>query len=570
MSKLKVNELDTESGTTITVAAGKTIAGTDIIDTDQITDNAVDTAQIASGAVGATELDATLDLSAKTVTLAAGEVSASEMAATLDLSGKTVTLPAASVTAHVTAFDDNQLKEEIALLGFRTAANGSLAKYNLVDQTIDAFEDASGIDASASTNELRNSNNYVSGGIFTAATGGTITTYSKGSNDYKVHTFTSGGNFVAPSEGIVDILAVGGGSSGGYRNHGGDHPGGAGGGGAGGFTYFYQKSITAGTYAITVGTGMTGANNTTSGTGGYSQFGSITPTALGGGRYTTGGSGSGANYGGSAASGTLNQGWGGGPNNSTGNHRSGGGGGGASALGNQGPGNVGGHGGDGYEEGKASAYQTVYDWNLADGTMVEFNIDGTGNSYAGGGGGYGNDGGGAGGAGGGGTGRSTGSSRHGVDGTGGGGGGGGTHNTNYPVGDGGDGIVIVRYGDATDPNPAFLSPDDLTLVSTSTTSEATPTKGDLVMTYSDGAGTASIGDGTNGDIRAFVSRDDGTTYTQFTLADEGDTGGHIILTAHDLDISAQPSGTSMRYKITTHNQSASKETRIQAVSLGWS
>ena len=106
MSKLKVNELDTESGTTITVAAGKTIAGTDI----------VDTAQIASGAVGATELDATLDLSGKTVTLAAGEVSASEMATTLDLSGKTVTLPAASVTAHVTQFDDNQLKEEIALL----------------------------------------------------------------------------------------------------------------------------------------------------------------------------------------------------------------------------------------------------------------------------------------------------------------------------------------------------------------------------------------------------------------------------------------------------------------------
>ena len=54
------------------------------------------------------------------------------------------------------------------------------------------------------------------------------------------------------------------------------------------------------------------------------------------------------------------------------------------------------------------------------------------------------------------------------------------------------------------------------------------------------------------------------------LADEGDTGGHTILTAHDLDISGQPSGTAMRYKITTHNQSVSKETRIQAVSLGWS
>ena len=36
MSKLKVNEIDTESGTTVTVTTGKTIAGTDIIDTVQL------------------------------------------------------------------------------------------------------------------------------------------------------------------------------------------------------------------------------------------------------------------------------------------------------------------------------------------------------------------------------------------------------------------------------------------------------------------------------------------------------------------------------------------------------
>ena len=54
------------------------------------------------------------------------------------------------------------------------------------------------------------------------------------------------------------------------------------------------------------------------------------------------------------------------------------------------------------------------------------------------------------------------------------------------------------------------------------------------------------------------------------MTDEGTTGGHKVLTAHNVDISSQPSGTSMRYKIETLNQSASKETRIQAVSLGWS
>ena len=106
----------------------------------------------------------------------------------------------------------------------------------------------------------------------------------------------------------------------------------------------------------------------------------------------------------------------------------------------------------------------------------------------------------------------------------------------------------------------------MTLVSNSTTAEATPTKGDLVMTYSNGVGTATL----NTDLKAYVSRDNGTTYTQGTLASQGTTGGHTIVTFHDLDISSQPSGTAMRYKIETLNQSATKETRIQAVSLGWS
>ena len=49
--------------------------------------------------------------------------------------------------------DTSGLEDDIALLGFRVASNGSLAKYNLVDQIVDDFQDASGVDASASTNE---------------------------------------------------------------------------------------------------------------------------------------------------------------------------------------------------------------------------------------------------------------------------------------------------------------------------------------------------------------------------------------------------------------------------------
>ena len=43
----------------------------------------------------------------------------------------------------------------------------------------------------------------------------------------------------------------------------------------------------------------------------------------------------------------------------------------------------------------------------------------------------------------------------------------------------------------------------------------------------------------------------------------------IIVTANNIDISGQPAGTAMKYKVTTHNQSGSKETRVEAISLGW-
>ena len=83
----------------------------------------------------------------------------------------------------------------------------------------------------------------------------------------------------------------------------------------------------------------------------------------------------------------------------------------------------------------------------------------------------------------------------------------------------------------------------------------------------DGEGTATL----NTDLKGYIRRDSGTTFTQGTLANEGSWGTNKkILAFHDLDISGQPAGTSMCYKITTHNQSAgSKETNIWATSIGW-
>ena len=97
-------------------------------------------------------------------------------------------------------------KSDIALLAFKTQANGNLARYNLVDQSVDAFEDATGISAADSTNEVRDSaGKYYSGAA--VASGGTVTSYST----YTVHTFTASGTYSAGSGGSIDVMMIGGG-----------------------------------------------------------------------------------------------------------------------------------------------------------------------------------------------------------------------------------------------------------------------------------------------------------------------------------------------------------------------
>jgi len=424
------------------------------------------------------------------------------------------------------AVDTTGLETDIALLGFKVAANGSMAAYNLKDQTVDAFEDASGVDASASTNETRNASKYYVGEIGSSASVVSFTTVETTS-------------WTAPSGlSSVNYLVIGGGGSGGGGVN-------SGGGGAGGYLSG-SLSVSGGTsYTVTLGGGGSSVSATNQGNNGSdSVFASITATGGGGGgdygsvgsSGGSGGGGSGGNSGQfSGGSGTSGQGNSGGyGSHVSGNGGSGGGGGGA-----------GGAGGDTHSGSR------TYSNPGNGGVGLSNSITGSSVDYAGGGGGSGMDnpstashGGGAG----------SGTGTAGTANTGGGGGGGDSSS-----GAGGSGIVILQWD-------AYSYAADLTLVSNASTADSTPTTGDIVMTYTNGAGTATV----NTDLKAWVSRDNGTTYTQATLSSQGTTGGHTILTAHNVDISSQPSGTSMRYKITTHNQSASKETRIQAVSLGWS
>jgi len=328
----------------------------------------------------------------------------------------------------------------------------------------------------------------------TAPTGGTITDYTYNGVEYKVHTFLSSGNFVVTDGMKCDFLVVGGGAGGGRE--------GGGGGGAGGVYYNVNETFSPGTYVITIGGGGGGATSSSSnGVGGSSSAIVLTSASFskigiggGGGRSKTtssvsdGGSGGGgdSNEEGRYFPGQTNQGntyWNGhifvaGGNNggfrevsteSSGNAAGGGGGAGSKGYRGQWDGNVppsensdtsGGRGGDGiYNEWRGDI----------SGNNAGNLTTGVRNYAAGGGGGnwkghtHGGRGGGGTldsalipGSGGGGKGRTklvgTGnfnSSDNGVENTGGGGGGGGESGAGggdaNVGGDGGKGIVMIRY-----------------------------------------------------------------------------------------------------------------------------
>ena len=284
--------------------------------------------------------------------------------------------------------------------------------------------------------EYRSSNWHVlSHKSVVSSTNSTITT----ADGYTIHTFATSGTFTISDQSLkVDYLVVAGGGGGGQKR--------AGGGGAGGMITASNVSLAAGTYTITVGAGGNGGTGTSSWTQGGDGSNSIissivTATGGGGGAReqavgSDGGSGGGGSDGQNGGSGTSGQGNDGGNSSSS----SGGGGG-------------GGKGGVGNGGGNAAAGSSGYDGGDG-GTGGSSSITGTSVTYAGGGGGgarHGDATGGAGAAGGGNGGKDC--SNMGTAATvntGSGGGGGGRDSdsdaaTCFDGGNGGSGIVIVRY-----------------------------------------------------------------------------------------------------------------------------
>jgi hypothetical protein len=239
---------------------------------------------------------------------------------------------------------------------------------------------------------------------------------------YWYHAFRGSGTFTPSVALSCDYLVIAGGGGGGNA-----------GGGAGGYRLLTSQSLTATGYSVTVGAG--GAGGVPGVAGSNSVFNSITSTGGGGGAVNGGNAGNGGSGGGSSVVGTtvgtagtgiVGQGNNGGSGTAIapGNYVSGGGGGAGAAGGNT-VGLTCGAGGAGKNSESS--------WASATGTGVS-------GYYAGGGGAAGNTTTSAGGAGGGGQG-DNGTTGNGIANTGSGGGGG------YAVylGNGGSGLVIVRY-----------------------------------------------------------------------------------------------------------------------------
>ena len=519
-----------------------------VVTADKLATDAVETAKVKDANVTNAKLGT--DISAAKLT--AGTVATARLGSGT-ASSTTILYGDQTYKTEPAEYDDDVIQSNIAMLGFKVAVNGSLSRYNLVDQSIDEYFDATGVDSGASTGANRNAAGKYYSGTGVDPTGGTITTHGS----YTVHTFLladTGTDFTPGVSGNVSALVVAGGGGAGFSY--------AGGGGAGGFRTDATHAVTAQAYTITVGDGGAGKTSTGGGVsyganGGDSVFNTITSTGGGGGGGALidvpsatgrdGGSGGGSGLSGvvtdagdgNTPSTSPSQGNDGslGHDAGTVGGNSGGAGGGATSAGTAGSSGQGGNGG----AGTSNDYRT-----------------GSGVVYAGGGAGGSGTTGGTGGTGGGGNG-STSNGSAATDHTGGGGGAG--SNTGGTGGDGGSGIVVIRYTTAD-----FVGVvNDMTLQSTDVTAEAEPSYGELITLIENAAGTATL----NTDIKGYVSCDSGVTFAQGTLVDEGTWGTNKqILAFHDLDISSQ-TGTSMCYKITTHNQSVSKDTRVYATSIGW-
>jgi len=127
------------------------------------------------------------------------------------------------------------------------------------------------------------------------------------------------------------------------------------------------------------------------------------------------------------------------------------------------------------------------------------------------------------------------------------------------VSPGGNGYPQIMRIDGMELIPAIVA--NMTLKSNVKVATIVPTSARVVL-FEEDVDSVTI----NTDLKAYVSRNNGTTYSEVTLEDEGNyiTGARIL--SGVVDISAQPSGSNIKYKIETLN---SKNLKLHGTSVSW-
>ncbi len=565
--------------------------------TNSIKDGEVKTADINNSAVTTAKLAGDAVTSAK---ITDGTITASDLSSTLDLSSKTITGLADS--------SFNLQHFNVALLGFKMAVNDSLTVFNLVDGVVDEFHDESGTDEGEGSNDTYCSSNDNYSNQLSVCTSAGFSTTARTESDTSTSASTpqyglgEGGTFTVPTgltSANIQVWGAGGGGSA-------PSPGEGGGGGYAEGTLavtasqvlhvFAGEGARAGNidcgptdnaFLNGGGTGISGNPSNPGGGGGGGLAGVFSvdlvpltapqysaPTAI-----VVAGSGGGGAGNDGRDSNHPPEGW------------DGGAGGGLTGcaggltteqvfgVGSVGSGQIignnsqlGAGGGDQEQGGQGAPYG--YPGSLFKGGLglrstgdSPHHLGGGGAGYYGGGGGVGDDdGGGTAGSGGGGSSYfghpqvTSGSTEEGAEKAG-----GGTTQPGYVSGtnEGGcgssstageDGFVLITgSGNVT---------QSTTIVSNAFTAGSAPSKSRIVVFQEDITSTTL-----NTDIVASVSRNGGSNFSTVTLVDEGyvtGASGQRVL-AGLVDISGQPSGTSMRWKLALANN----QSKIHGVSLSW-
>jgi hypothetical protein len=123
-------------------------------------------------------------------------------------------------------------------------------------------------------------------------------------------------------------------------------------------------------------------------------------------------------------------------------------------------------------------------------------------------------------------------------------------------------VGIARHTSGfTVPSSEYIARENMTILSNAQTAEAAPTSARLVL-FEEDVDAITL----NTDIKGYVSRDNGATYSQVTLEDCGSYVSGAQILQGVVDISAQPSGTNMKYKIESLNN---KDLKLHGAAISW-